>query len=1717
MNTYSNLLKKENILLQQNPITKSSSQSRLVCFHKEKYGFFFIRKKLENKISTSRSNKYSIICSATKEQTNHLNNNSKLNNSFTLQKNKVDFCFFALSLPCSHYVKAKERKNRFQIYNSTKSSTLSETKIQKEKKNYNLNFLKKLNPFNFLLKKNATNKWVNWVNDVNFESFNKMGSSHHMRFASATPKRAAKEHIGKAEERYDLKVQRSREDNFLNKNLYKTGYSKIHELKLVSVEIASPEKIKEWAEKVLPNGKVFGEVTNANTLHYKTFKPHKGGLFCERIFGPLRDFECACGVRSKPIELESFLNEKKKRFFCMNCDVEYTWSVIRRYQLGYINLISPVSHIWFLKANPSYLSLLLDFRRSHLESIVYCTDAITLENLWKSSQTLGLDTSPSTLYSIWQKLLEEEKLIKRKHKEIKKNETFLSSHSMSSPLSLKYPQSGSFHLLSLASASAPPKPMQSEEAAASALPKQKSELLLLQQKRLNLMYLYIKNKDLFYKKNIMSDYIQNSFYKNKILSNNQFYNYEKSYEKSLKLMYKKTFFQVLAFTNKTFLFSQSSQKILFLKNLINKLDIYNSLSLLFAERKSREAREGNFILSPDPGAYDYSPNNTLQKEDKKRKNLHLKKQMISNIYEKDIVQFKDNFLVLAESFFQIYFTKLYLKDKNLIMQIPNNILQLFCEFFVFYYIQIQLNFYIKKNPLNNLPKILSVNKEKKSSTYDKSNQIFYLNKIKKGNNKILKVSSKIKKGNNKILKVSSKIKKGINDTTGLFYYTGICVFKKQIKLNMFFQKNKKFHLNFAYNKEITYKINFNKKNNLLENVKLSLNSIESFNTFSSISKSFSPNVQLKKQTNLLQILIQEIHFKNDILSIQKNRKNVSDILYLLYECYKKQIVCYKETHFFEYKQDKKCSILSDIYSLSTFLNLFYIKNNKYKFSEIVNFNNLINYLCKTSSNKKSKLTKKYNFNFLGVKKQQDKILKIQSENAINLTKNCSKNIFNKKNTLNKRKKFIFLQKQKSLILRNPQFFSSIYKTSNNIYYSESPKERQYKEDWQSPLKMLKNDLYTISYSHLWPLNADWKSFFYYNSAPKDFEDTHINYSYRKASFDNKSNKFSTKLDIVSQIDEIFLSNYIGSSRLLSETERTRTGSKSEKAEEQRRKTKITKTTEFLSKMNSPLAGAAIVKKLLSEYTPSELKKMVKQHQVLLPKLNQNIRQLKEKATKKLDFVKIQKLLNKRDHIIRRLKLIRKFPRKNVDPTSMILSVLPVLPPDLRPILKLQNQIAASDLNRLYQRIIYRNERLKKFLKDPSTSQSFEMKYAQRLLQEAVDNLIQNGKGNVKPETNSRGQALKSLSEILKGKQGRFRQYLLGKRVDYSGRSVIVVGPKLKLYECGLPKEMAIELFLPFLIKRILHYKIARTVIGAKNFLYSNKTYCINLLNEIMANHPVLLNRAPTLHRLGIQAFQPKLVEGRAILLHPLVCPAFNADFDGDQMAVHLPITVEARAEAWTLIFSRNHLISPATGDPIVLPSQDMVLGCYYLTSEKKSILAARSQLLLPLHTLRVSERAKNRISSLHDTKESSKLQSSGSKSSQISSAHNTNSPNQLLRFSALPKRKEANTIENFNDKKYKNLFCISNLFNLEKVLNAYQLGKISVQSIVWIKWNGKTQFANEPLSIIEIRLNRYGIRDQIHSKSYKRIDKEQNLLNQYIRTTPGRILINNITQKCMFL
>ncbi|NUN65784.1 DNA-directed RNA polymerase subunit gamma [Pseudanabaena biceps] len=307
---------------------------------------------------------------------------------------------------------------------------------------------------------------------------------------------------------------------------------------------------------------------------------------------------------------------------------------------------------------------------------------------------------------------------------------------------------------------------------------------------------------------------------------------------------------------------------------------------------------------------------------------------------------------------------------------------------------------------------------------------------------------------------------------------------------------------------------------------------------------------------------------------------------------------------------------------------------------------------------------------------------------------------------------------------------------------------------------------------------------------------------------------------------------------------------------------------------------------------------------------------------------------KRAKLIKRLRVVDNFVATGSKPDWMVLDVIPVIPPDLRPMVQLDGgRFATSDLNDLYRRVINRNNRLARL--QEILAPEIIVRNEKRMLQEAVDALIDNGRrGRTVVGANNR--PLKSLSDIIEGKQGRFRQNLLGKRVDYSGRSVIVVGPNLKIHQCGLPKEMAIELFQPFVIHRLIKTGLVNNIKAAKKLIQRNDPAVWDVLEDVIREHPVMLNRAPTLHRLGIQAFEPLLVSGRAIQLHPLVCPAFNADFDGDQMAVHVPLSIEAQAEARLLMLASNNILSPATGRPIVTPSQDMVLGCYYLTTENPS-------------------------------------------------------------------------------------------------------------------------------------------------------------------------------------
>ena len=395
----------------------------------------------------------------------------------------------------------------------------------------------------------------------------------------------------------------------------------------------------------------------------------------------------------------------------------------------------------------------------------------------------------------------------------------------------------------------------------------------------------------------------------------------------------------------------------------------------------------------------------------------------------------------------------------------------------------------------------------------------------------------------------------------------------------------------------------------------------------------------------------------------------------------------------------------------------------------------------------------------------------------------------------------------------------------------------------------------------------------------------------------------------------------------------------------------------------------------------------------------------------------------REKLIKRLRVIDQFRASGSDPSWMILDIIPVLPPDLRPMVQLDGgRFATSDLNDLYSRVINRNNRLARL--QEILAPELIIRNEKRMLQEAVDALIDNGKrGRAVFGLNNR--PLKSLSDIIEGKQGRFRQNLLGKRVDYSGRSVIIVGPELKLNQCGLPREMAIELFQPFVIHRLIYEGLVNNIKAAKNIIQSNEVLAWEILEQVMTGHPILLNRAPTLHRLGIQSFEPLLVEGRAIKLHPLVCPAFNADFDGDQMAVHIPLCLEAQTEARMLMLAPNNFLSPATGDPILTPSQDMVLGCYYLTA---------------------------------------------------------NNPTQ----------------QTIKDQYF---------YSFDDVMKAYQQSLISLHTFVWVRYTDviETELDKSRFSTKQIENQILYLSEELQIKT----DLQGNTITKYLKTSPGRILLNS--------
>nr|YP_009632804.1 RNA polymerase beta' subunit [Spermatozopsis similis]AYQ95156.1 RNA polymerase beta' subunit [Spermatozopsis similis] len=1173
-----------------------------------------------------------------------------------------------------------------------------------------------------------------------------------------------------------------------------TSYSKLSELRLLTIGLASPNKIRQWAEKTLPNGKIFGQVTSPNTLHHKTFKPQRGGLFCERIFGPLRDFECACEKSSRPTEEERkrFLESRKfQRRFCPNCDVEYTWSVIRRYQLGYIALIAPVTHIWYLKATPSYLSILLDFKKRHLESVVYCSQTLTLQYSSTAFYTFTMANSPHTLISSWKKVL---------------------TNAQTKPTQINFVNERELRVL------------KRKAEISTTLPQRLKNWRGLPSEPRKMTKLPPINGTTFHSTN--KNILIPNFFKLDTMDFTSFRQINSSLSNSTIASYIYCRMQKL-----------SQQRAVFLS--LNKL-----MTEFFHRTYKETAKESKKLV------------------------WELSKRSAS-------LSFKSNIKTKNKIFLEFANRPTTLKNKPVAVEVMSNANAKSKAIELYSLAKAKRVAVGVTRSVNTKSFSFSVPRNRNSKNFDLNSTIFWQLSI-----------YRLRKDIMFELTVNPEDMTEQEKTLSL-----IQTYLLNSLLSFF--KDEKIILN-------EFNSSFNKNLSTTQNAYIKAQSLIGF--------------ILKKKKRIFELFKTQL---GSLIFIQQFQR-FFELLNLSHESFN-----HSETHDFQ--------TMSKTSADSTARN-------------VLGFTPLLKPMS-------SKFYLKKNAHFL------PQLIIARGDIQTNL------NVFESSPPTPLRTKAL-LDAWKIYLESFPNVGIGKNLTESRRLPTETETQKNYLNKKHTKLF---NNMYALSHRYRWELEKDWSSFLYYNYAAVEYSDSPIGV-YQERIETNNTNYF---------------------------------------------------------------AGAGVIQKLLQELDFDELRKIDKQNRILLYDFHKKLAELKSLSKRgsltRDDKKEFKELLKKRDQLMRRTKLIRKLFRKNSRPEWMTLSVLPVLPPELRPIIKVQDQIAASDLNRLYQRVLYRNERLRKFLKEPATSYSPEMNYAQALLQEAVDNLIENGKGGTKPERDSRGRNLKSLSEILKGKQGRFRQHLLGKRVDYSGRSVIVVSPSLKIHECGLPKEMALELFLPFLIQRILHLNLSKTVIGAKNFISTQKELTFEILKELLQGHPILLNRAPTLHRLGIQAFQPKLIEGRAILLHPLVCSAFNADFDGDQMAVHVPITVEARAEAWKLMFARNHLLSPATGEPMLLPSQDMVLGCYYLTSEN---------------------------------------------------------------FKPL------------------NLFVSPVFSNFMQVFQTYNQGKIPLQMPVWVKWDKTFETGLEKDEPIEVRIDRFGYRFEIFSKYQRRFNQKGQLISQFIRTTPGRILLH---------
>jgi DNA-directed RNA polymerase beta' subunit len=1355
----------------------------------------------------------------------------------------------------------------------------------------------------------------------------------------------------------------------------------------IKIGLASPMQIQKWAERELPNGKKIGRVTNPKTVDYKTLKPVKDGLFCERIFGPVKDFVCACGKRQGG----------GKGRFCTECEVEWTSCRTRRYRLGYIDLASPVTHVWYIKGRPNYIATLLGEKQRLVEAIAYCTKFVLGEAALNGSEGVGrpsktgekggaemvnnrerFTVSPETLYKAW------ETAQPPKDSQISTSASGFTSNPLYEDLNAaSIPLNTSNNILPVLSF---------RTVSSSSLP------MFAVQRSLESLGLYNTLPALTLavpgEANVLS-----------IASASAIRDYPNQFSKRVPLS--KTLCterRLTPFSLNFVQFQSISDTRLWKKVFLPSKKGQGDLSLATVSKRPKISRGTTYLYQSKNFGLGNGARGALKQ--KAWKGSQMVKDWRDNQPYKGFVAAK------GEAPRGLQGQGLYTRP------LPSLTIS---DSYTSSHILLRNMKKLMKTPYNSRP-------QRKSTDF-------------------LPVTYPS-------LKRSSPTKP---------------CWSQDLSHMGTYSKKQTMPLSFAFAREP------DERSQLLEflhspvtngDLAIPLYNVPLLLDFSVTKTRFSQDFingiddtpHLFKNTCTLQPRAIDQPWVN-ALGLTRLHSNLAPTLL--------QIESFKDRQLFlRYINVEPSELRAPSLGRKAVESPLLFPPPPRNANRKGNFTGLNLPLLPSEQPEEAlrdaKTTSDTGSSFTLGSEGVESIGSLSDSNGIiNEIDEALNAGFN-----------VTFQDQK---------------TSSHILRSNMKKLMKANTSW-NPRSL--------------PLQAR------LIESIRDGEASEM-------VGEEPLGPRSMGLDLQNKIKD----EDSGKGKAFA----MRPPTEPSVPFPTQKVVDLSRVTEIRQKLS--YTGGEALKTLLNRYNITSL---IRYLEYEIREVESEITELAHLASPlRSQHTRLRKLRSWRAKQVRRLKVAKLFLQTNKQPEWMMLSRLPVLPPELRPIVRLDGGVVVvADLNKLYQKVIFRNNRLEALRMVDLSS----VGQAKRLLQEAVDGLLDNGKGGAIPLSGPNDRPLKSLSDGLKGKRGRFRQNLLGKRVDYSGRSVIVVGPDLELHQCGLPREIAVELFQPFVSRQLKERGVAENINASKRFMKQNHPVLWEVLQQLMQQHPVLLNRAPTLHRLGIQAFQPKLVHGRAILLHPLVCTAFNADFDGDQMAVHLPLSFQSQGEAWKLLWSRNNLLSPATGQPILVPSQDMVLGCYYLTTLNPSLCKRRGHrgaTISPRKGRKLFEQETERM-----------LETAlGQKTKDPLPLKMINGASNVTSISLMKTSKHLDADAKLQTPLGASTASASYYFNTpSETVELYQQGNLSLHQPIWIKCHdifetgsvqeepleirlhvtgrGKTISCGQQLDIVCL-FNKQDIINVIDDESTnpmtlgKRFTESYLVNNQYVRTTAGRALVND--------